>query len=236
MRAGRGDGGDQPVWADGPHAEAKDVAEDSTEAEITADPLSGSLGDRLMVARESAAAVRAADTRSRSALYRALGRAHDFALATVDDADAYQTLLDEAGIAVQARAPMTPVVKLVFGVDYDKTRLAEYAGVLAHARRHGVGAGALHRFLDGFDGGVKAVVAAERAARRPAPAADPRAVMLAAMRDAPALATLAIDGEHGEFTVLVGRARPDGRLDVIARVDTAAVVDAALRRAAAPAG
>ena len=27
----------------------------------------------------------------------------------------------------QARAPMTPIVKLVFGIDYDKARLTEFA-------------------------------------------------------------------------------------------------------------
>ena len=30
---------------------------------------------------------------------------------------------------------MTPVVKLVFGADYDKTRLTEYAAALTHAHR-----------------------------------------------------------------------------------------------------
>ena len=57
--------------------------------------------------------------------------------------DDYAELLDDAGLKAQARAPMTPVVKLVFGVHYDKTRLTEFAAALSWARREGVAAGAL---------------------------------------------------------------------------------------------
>src|SRR3546814_1211886 len=80
--------------------------------------------------------------------------------------------LADAGIKPQARAPMTPIVKLVFGVDYDKTRLTEFATVLAHAQRLAVGAGALTALLDEADGGIKGIVQAERAARRPAARPD----------------------------------------------------------------
>ena len=38
----------------------------------------------------------------------------------------------------QARAPMTPIVKLVFGADYDKTRLTEFAAALSYAEREAV--------------------------------------------------------------------------------------------------
>jgi len=229
VRGGVPAAGNQPVWADGPHAEQDHAGEDTP---LSDSPLSGSLGDRLLVARESAAAVRAADTRSRSALYRALGRAHDFALATAEDADGYQALLDDAGIAVQARAPMTPVIKLVFGAEYDKTRLAEYAGVLSHARREGVGAGGLPRFLDGFEGGIKAVVAAERAAKRPAAAPDARDAALNRLREAAVLATVGLDAGPDEFVVLLAR-KGAGGLDVVARIDAGPVLDAAVKRAAA---
>ena len=37
--------------------------------------------------------------------------------------DEYAELLEESGVKAQARAPMTPIVKLVFGIDYDKLRL-----------------------------------------------------------------------------------------------------------------
>ena len=56
---------------------------------------------------------------------------------------------------------MTPVVKLVFGHDYDKTRLTEYAAVLTHAHRLGLQRGKLAEFLGDVDGGLKGVVAAD---------------------------------------------------------------------------
>ena len=61
---------------------------------------------------------------------------------------------------------MTPVVKLVFGADYDKTRLTEYAAVLSHAHRMEVARGMLAGFLAQAEGGLKGVVKAERQLRR----------------------------------------------------------------------
>ena len=212
---------DAPAWADGPGAE-------------TETPLAptGNLADTLMLARETAAAVRAADTRSRAALYRALGRAHDFGLAADDDADGYAALLDDAGLVAQARAPLTPVVKLVFGADYDKTRLTEFASVLGHARRHGIAPGRLPAFLDGFDGGIKAVVAAERAARRPAaaPQADP------SLADRPVLArlSLTVEATAGAAVVLVARVGADGILEVVSAQADDALAGRALRSVKPP--
>src|SRR3546814_7342256 len=42
----------------------------------------------------------------------------------------YAEILDDAGLKVQARAPMTPIVKLIFGAGHDKARLTEYAAAL----------------------------------------------------------------------------------------------------------
>ena len=213
---------DAPVWADGPGAEVTDEA-------IADETLEG----RLALARETAAALGAANIRSRAALYRALGRAHDFALAADADADGYAALLADAGIRGQGRAPMTPVAKLVFGADYDKTRLTEFAAVLDHARRHAVAPGALPGFLDLHAGGIKAVVAAERAARRPMPRPDMAGHAAAQLRTRVALAQVALAPEgDGEFVVLVARVSGEG-LDVVAQVaGPAAFVEGVLRRAA----
>ncbi|MCP3734665.1 hypothetical protein M9979_07255 [Sphingomonas sp. RP10(2022)] len=215
------------IWADGPSGgfEASE--------EPAGPQLDGSLGDRLMMARESAAAVRAADTRGRSALYRALGRAHDFALACAEDEAGYAALLDATGLKVQPRAPLTPVVKLVFGVEYDKTRLAEYAAVLGHARRQAVPAGQLAQFLDAAEGGIKAVVAAERAAKRPVKQPDLFDRAAAELRTLPVLGHVAIAAGDEEFVVLLARAGADGTVDVIKRVAGKALVDSIVRRAAA---
>jgi len=194
------------VWADGPGAET-DHDIDGREANPAA-----TLGDALVLARETAAQVNAADTRSRAALYRALGRAHDFALVAAEDAEGYQELLADAGLTVQARAPMTPIVKLVFGADYDKTRITEFASVLGHAQRSGIARGGLAGFLESFEGGIKAIVAAERDARRPAPKPAPVAA------ERPVLARLELDtgASAGDTVVLVARVGEDGMLDVIA--------------------
>ncbi len=208
-----------PVWADGPSHDLLPALEDVTPVD--------SLDDRLAIARESAAAVRAADTRSRSALYRALGRAHDFALAAEQDADGYQALLAGAGITVQARAPMTGVAKLVFGADYDKTRLTEFAAVLSHARREAIPAGELAGFLDVYDGGIKAVVVAER--RHKAPAAKTKAPET--LDGWPTLAEVMLPTEYqpGELLLLVARAGEDGRAEVLGTIAGSPLVDKAVR-------
>ena len=207
-----------PVWADGPSHGFEEEGEPAP---------AGSLGDRLAVARESAAAVRAADTRSRSALYRALGRAHDFALAAAQDADGYATLLAHAGIAVQARAPMTGIAKLVFGADYDKTRLTEFAAVLGHASRHAISAGGLADFLDTFPGGIKAVVAAERQSKKkPTKVVEP--VSLADWATI-AEVVLPIEPEPGTTVLLVGRVADDGRVEVVGSIIGSPLVERAVR-------
>ena len=195
-----------PVWADGPAADVSPVAEP--------DDLAG----KLEQARQTAQAATNADTRSRAALYRALGRAHDFGLAAEQDSDTYDRLLADAGVTVQERAPMTAVAKLVFGADYDKARLTEFAAVLAHARRHAIPAGQLTPLLETVEGGIKAVVAAERAARNPAkeegrdPLADiAERLVLASVEFATGL-------EPGELVVLLGRATGEGTVDIVASV------------------
>ena len=166
-----------PVWADGPNAEpleadrarcpgaaeAEDWEPSPSSRRSTAD---AGLADRLCAARESAEAVKSADGRSRSALYRALGQAYDFALAAEADADDYAEMLEDAGLKAQERAPMTPVVKLVFGADYDKSRLTEFAAALSWARRAGAaGRAPCSDYLEGFEGGLKA----HRPGRAPGP-------------------------------------------------------------------
>jgi hypothetical protein len=233
-----------PVWADGPSAgfdepaNDEDDADDDAAAAVPAPSHTAgvsSLSDRLMLAQQTAAAARAADTRTRATLYRALERAHDFAAAADSDPAGYEALLDQAGIAVQLRAPMTPVVKLIFGADYDKTRLTEYAAVLSHARRHDVPAGSLAELLDNTEGGIKGVVRAERAARAPAAAApapvDPRTLF----DGCPALASVALDTQAapGTYVVLVARVGDDGVVDVVGTLTGHdALVDKVIREAA----
>ena len=223
--------GTGPVWADGPNA---DPLELETHAEASWDEpelgLDAGLADRLGAARDCADAARGADQRSRAALYRALGLAYDFALAADADAQSYAELLDDAGLKAQARAPMTPVVKLVFGSDYDKGRLTEFAAALSWARRQGLAAGALRDRLE--SDGLKALVQAERRARRPEPKPDPGDAAREALRAARPLGHVDLPGE-AEFVLLIARRDEVGGLAVVAPVEDEALLERAIRKSAA---
>ena len=229
-----------PVWADGPNAEL-DSEETHPNLALWGDdgaaepvvPEDASLADRLCIARECAEQAFAGEQRSRSSLYRALGQAYDFALAAEADAEDYAELLADSGIKSQARAPMTPVVKLVFGAGYDKTRLTEFAAALSWAKREGVAQGALTGTIEGFAGGLKGIVQAERAARRPQPRPDRAEEIRDRLRTAPAFAhvELEIDTED-EFVLLVAR-REQGRLAIVAPVADRKLTDQAIRKSAA---
>ena len=49
---------------------------------------------------------------------------------------------------------MTSIVKLVFGADYDKTRLTEFAAALNYAQREQIDFGGFEAFLNVADGGA----------------------------------------------------------------------------------
>ena len=223
--------GASPVWADGPNA-------DPLELDSPAEPrwdepeldLDAGLADRLGIARDCADAARGADQRSRAALYRALGLAYDFALAAEADGEGYAELLDDAGLKAQARAPMTPVVKLVFGSEYDKSRLTEFAAALCWARRQALPAGALRDRLE--SDGLKALVQAERRARRPEPKPDTGEAARQALRAARPLGHVDLPGKD-EFVLLIARRDEVGGLAVLAPVLDEAMLERAIRKAAA---
>jgi hypothetical protein len=215
-------------WEDGPLA---DTDLDVTGG-IALDDDAG-LADRLWAARESAEVCKAADGRSRAALYRALAMAYDFAVAAKRVPEDYAEILDDAGVKAQARAPMTPIVKLVFGVDYDKTRLTEFAAALSHAERCQVDFGGFQQFLDQSDGGLKGLVAAERKARRPGDRPEDKAAAgRTQLRAAPAIALADLPASE-EFALVITRRGGDGAHEVVAVVDDQAMLERALRRAAA---
>jgi hypothetical protein len=131
---------------------------------------------------------------------------------------------------MQERAPLIPVVKLVFGADYDKTRLTEYASVIAHARRLGLGAGELARFLARQPGGLKAVVQAERQLRRAEGGALPeptRDRLARRLRQLPAR-PLPPTGE--EFALVVARRTPEGEIVLLGEVADPALLERAARK------
>ncbi len=191
------------------------------------------LADRLWAARECAEALKAAEGRSRDALYRALSRAYDFALASLDEPDDYAELLQDSGVKAQARAPMTPVVKLIFGVDCAKARLTEYAAALSYAARQNVELGAFLGFIESHAGGLKALVAAERQARRPEPKPDTKTEKARErLRSARPVSLDSIDNGE-EFALVLTRRSGEGHHEAIAVVDDRSLVERVIRRVGA---
>ena len=214
-------------WEDGP---LQDADSDEPLPEISLDADAG-LADRLWAARETADAVKAADGRSRAALYRALSQAYDFALAAEREPADYAELLEESGVKAQARAPMTPIVKLVFGIDYDKARLTEFAAALSFARRQDVEQSGFLKFIAGQAGGLKALVAAERQAKRPEGKTDAKAEAAKAKLRAAAPIALETVSADSEFALVLARRRSDGGVEPVALVDDDAMVEKAIKRA-----
>ncbi len=233
-----------PVWADGPTTgyladepevddEELTLSESFQTTESQPDEHS-SLADWLHAARISAEGVHDCDLRSREALYKAIGRAHDFAVIAGAHAEDYAELLADAGLVAQDRAPFTPIVKLVFGAGYDKTRLTEFATALQYADRNAVPVGELTAILSGYDGGLKAIVAAERRAKKVASGqhvtatpADPRP----RLRNARTRDLSEFTGSGEEFVLLVARREADGSIAIVGSVEgDAALTDKALRK------
>jgi len=237
---------EQQVWAE-PEHDALDLTEPVAPEPSALWPVAGDndeiaeivlgedagLADRLWAARESAEAVKAAEGRSREALYKTLSYAYDFAIASKAEPDDFAELLDDSGVKAQARAPMTPIVKLVFGIDYDKARLTEYAAALSYAERQDVELGGFLAFIEVQAGGLKALVAAERQARRPATTTDTkteRAREQLRQVDPMPLSEIATDDE---FALVLTRRSADGRYQPVAVVDDPTLVEKAIRKAAA---
>ncbi|MES2147586.1 MAG: hypothetical protein V4491_07030 [Pseudomonadota bacterium] len=189
------------------------------------------LADLLCAARATAEAVKAGEGRTRAALYQALSLAYDFALTARRNPEDFAELLADSGVKAQARAPMTPIVKLVFGVDYDKARLTEFAAALSFADRRSVAPGGFEPFIAGQQGGLKALVAAERQARRPADQAEnSHEAARTSLRSAPVL-SLDNVGDHGEFALIVVRRSAGGGYEPVALVADDGLTDRAIRKA-----
>jgi hypothetical protein len=192
---------------------------------ISGDPGAMELAQLLAEARALATDYCVLKARTRKALYAALGRTYDISLYAESKPDAYARLIEDSGLTVQDRAPYTPIIKLVFGADYDRTRVAEFAAAIVYGRRKNLPVGSFSDFLETFDGGLKAVVGLERLMRqgedcipadrlrdeaRPAIAGKLRAISPQTWD------TLSSEGD--EFALLMARRLPDGRIAIVGEV------------------
>lgn len=229
-----------PLWADGPDslqpeaaplpghddAAAGDGGDDEGELllDTAAFDADASLADRLAIARESAAEAAQNEVRGHKALYDAIGRTWDFACAADAAAADFAELVDEAGLKVSPRSPMTAMARLVFGAGYDKTRIAEIVTVLRFAERERIDPADLPARIGTHAGGLKGLVKAERAAARPAKTvkADAADAAAAALRTAPPLARIIglADGAD-DLVLLIARRDGDGVASVVAELSQA---------------
>ena len=183
------------------------------------------LGHLLAEARAFATDYCVMNARTRKALYAALGRTYDLTFYADSQPEAYTRLIEEAGLTIQDRAPYTPIIKLVFGPDYDKTRVAEFAAAIVYGRGKSLSVGSFSGFLEDFDGGLKAVVSLERLMRhgedrtttgsarneaRPAIAYKLRKISLQTWSD--------LSSEGDEFALLMARRLPDGGVAMVGEV------------------
>lgn len=195
-----------------------------------------SLSQLLSAARELAALAATSKERTRRALYAAIGRAHDFALAAAQDRRGLDALLDAAGIASGKASPLLRIARLVFGTDHNKTRLAEIASALAYAQRMAIASDSFAEHLLTVDGGLKGVVSCERSLQRAESGnsdirREVRATLGAKLRTIPSLAVESLYSGEGEFALLVARRNFDGTMSLLGDVaDDVGLFNAATRR------
>ena len=193
--------------------------------------------------REIAKSILRVDNRSRNTLYKVLEMAYGLFGETQKDRASYEALLAGAGIREQERAPFTPIVKLIFGKDYDKTRLTEYAAALSFADRQDIPKEKVHDFLDDQPGGIKGCVKLERKARREAKGdvVDRLDAALDILRSAPVLARVKapeILCDADEVIMILarkGKGRSKDSLELLQKVDgPASVLEGLIKKAALP--
>lgn len=173
------------------------------------------LAGLLSSARDLALQAQQTEDRSHRALYAAVSRVHDLAVAARDWPGEFSTMLAATmGTAVPA-APLNALVQAVFGPGWAKSRLSEFALVLKHAARTGLGHGALQTVLQEFPGGLKGLVAVERALRKASSPAARTVLRPGLARKLRQLAPVVDIAPMDEFTLLVARRNRDGTVSLL---------------------
>jgi hypothetical protein len=173
-------------------------------------------------ARESAESAQDCNARSRIALYAAIGRAYDVALAARKAPEDYAALLEINAIAVPERSPNTAVIKLVFGADYDKTRIAEYATALDYAFAQDLPAGTLAPCIEQHEGGLKGLVHAVRASKSSGETHGNQRLARASAKllKAKPISISDIAWDENGLGIAILRRSEDGNLTIIKSMDT----------------
>ena len=122
---------------------------------------SAPLAGRLSEVRAKADEARMAKLRSNAALYEGLSAAYDFALDAEDSPEDYLKLVEAAGLKINLRSPMRPVVKLAFDGMCDDAAIAQLEAVLAWAFDRELPRGSLTKQIEA-EGGLAMILNGER--------------------------------------------------------------------------
>ncbi|MCZ6859407.1 MAG: hypothetical protein O7I42_03855 [Alphaproteobacteria bacterium] len=159
--------------------------------------------------RSLARTFEAATARSTEQLYNVLRKAYELWELTQNIYPEYKVLCENAGIKVQKRAPYTPVLKLVFGKDYDRSRLSEYAACISYAKRMDHSPSTIVSFIKATEGGIKGCAKAERELSGSAKQDVPRNLdtVYEQLRKVSRIASFfcEIEDSGDEFCVILGR-------------------------------
>src|SRR5579884_4121206 len=129
-----------------PQEKAKPAAEEKPHKTTSA--TEGSLQSKLTDVRAKADEARMAKLRANVALYEGLSAAYDFALDAEDSPEEYLKIVEGAGLKIQLRAPMRPVVKLAFDGMCDDSTIAQLEAVLAWAIEQELPRGTLAKHIE----------------------------------------------------------------------------------------
>ena len=223
---------------------AEDLAQDSAQDEVSTgqapaeestSATMGALNGLLSAGQRAADSIVHMDNGNRSSLYGALASALTLFEGAQLNPEDYNAMLSEHGVRAQARAPYTPVLKLVFGASYDKTRLTEYAAALSYAVRMGQTSAELAEFLKAVPGGIKGCVQQERAYKRGAEGTHAHARQVESedtLRAMPAVNLSDLESDE-EFCMVLARRKKGGGIEALGRTDLSkTALDAAVRHMA----
>jgi len=225
------------TWLDEPEEGGFEVELESEEfdkPEISVE--NNDLYNALAESREAASRVVHVDSRSRDALYDVLAQAYSLRLRAADNDETYENILISSGLREQERAPFTPVIKLIFGKNYDKTRITEYASALCYANRCDQKPEDVKNFIMSMPGGIKGCVQKERAERRQERGKSASGALEQAkiiLENKNAIASVKnIPGDEG-FVVMVGRRKKGAKkVEIVSVLDEASQdIGAILKRA-----
>ena len=122
--------------------------EQPLELDVPAQPMEGSLQNKLDEVRALADEARQAALRATAALHEGLSAAYDFALEAETSPEEYLRLVEAQGLKIQLRAPMAPVGKLAFDGRVDPATLADAEKLLAWALKVELPRGGLLERID----------------------------------------------------------------------------------------